>query len=312
MERKGYDIIGDIHGHADELERLLGFLGYRNNGLCYEHPERKVIFVGDFIDRGPKIRETLQLVRAMMERGSALAVMGNHEYNALCFHTPDGKGGFLRENSEKNIRQHQKTLDAFAGRDEELRDYLRWFLTLPVWLDRDGLRVVHACWDEHQMGALGFNPRLDPDLLLRSAQKGSVEYRAIEVLLKGKEVQLPAGVSYTDKEGHERTEIRVKWWDSPQPATFRSMCFPASEAMPDFPLSNEQKAAMGAGYCTTHPPVFVGHYWVNDPEPTLLTANVACVDYSVAKSGGKLVAYCWDGENALSKDKFVSVTRGEE
>lgn len=48
-----------------------------------------MIFLGDFIDRGPKIRETLQIVRAMVDAGTALAVMGNHEYNAICFHSPE-------------------------------------------------------------------------------------------------------------------------------------------------------------------------------------------------------------------------------
>lgn len=57
-----YDIIGDIHGHADELIRLLDKLGYKKSNGYYRHPvtERKAIFVGDFIDRGPKIRETLE------------------------------------------------------------------------------------------------------------------------------------------------------------------------------------------------------------------------------------------------------------
>ena len=60
-----YDIIGDIHGHAHELEILLQKLGYQKQHGIYSHPlKRQVIFVGDFIDRGPQIRETLQLVRA--------------------------------------------------------------------------------------------------------------------------------------------------------------------------------------------------------------------------------------------------------
>ena len=54
-----------------------------------------------FIDRGPEIRETLQTVRAMVDGGSTLAVMENHEFNALAYHTPDGKGGFLRKHTPK-------------------------------------------------------------------------------------------------------------------------------------------------------------------------------------------------------------------
>lgn len=93
-----YDLIGDIHGHADELEALLQKLGYKKLKGVYSHSEnRQVIFVGDFIDRGPKIRETLHLVKAMYDNGNAQAVMGNHEFNAICFHTPHvERGGFFR------------------------------------------------------------------------------------------------------------------------------------------------------------------------------------------------------------------------
>ena len=61
------DIIGDVHGHADQLVSLLHKLGYTERKGVYSHPESKVLFVGDYIDRGPKVRETLQLVRAMVE-----------------------------------------------------------------------------------------------------------------------------------------------------------------------------------------------------------------------------------------------------
>ena len=61
-----------------------------------------------------------------------------------------------------------------------------------------------------------------------------------------------------------------------------------------------------AGYAANAPPVFIGHYWMGgEPEP--LAPNVACVDYSAAKPGNKLVAYRWDGEGRLSREKFVSV-----
>ena len=54
-----YDLIGDIHGHADTLERLLKQLGYSRHHGVYGHSDRQAIFLGDFIDRGPQIRETL-------------------------------------------------------------------------------------------------------------------------------------------------------------------------------------------------------------------------------------------------------------
>jgi predicted MPP superfamily phosphohydrolase len=85
LQQTMIDLIGDIHGHADKLVQLLEKLGYSKQNNYYAHPERKVLFVGDYIDRGPQIRETLEIVKQMVENQSAIALMGNHEYNALCF-----------------------------------------------------------------------------------------------------------------------------------------------------------------------------------------------------------------------------------
>jgi hypothetical protein len=80
--------------------------------------------------------------------------MGNHELNALAFHTPDPNkpGSHLRPHNEKNSNQHAETIRQVpAG---ELASYLAWFRTLPLWLDLDGLRVVHACWDDPRMARI--------------------------------------------------------------------------------------------------------------------------------------------------------------
>jgi hypothetical protein len=88
----GVDIIGDIHGHADALERLLDALGYVLRAGVHHHPTHTVVFVGDFVDRGRRQRAVLCIARAMIDRGSARAVMGNHELNAIAWATPDGQG----------------------------------------------------------------------------------------------------------------------------------------------------------------------------------------------------------------------------
>ena len=69
-----YDIIGDIHGHASALEALLLKMNYKEVNGVWQHPGRKVIFVGDYIDRGPAIRETLHIVRSMTENDKAIAL----------------------------------------------------------------------------------------------------------------------------------------------------------------------------------------------------------------------------------------------
>ncbi|HEY4939236.1 MAG TPA: polynucleotide kinase-phosphatase, partial [Actinomycetota bacterium] len=83
-EHGPFDIIGDVHGCCDELETLLVTLGYGRDGAAWAHPEgRRAVFVGDLVDRGPRILDVLALARTMVEAGSALAVPGNHDMKLL-------------------------------------------------------------------------------------------------------------------------------------------------------------------------------------------------------------------------------------
>jgi hypothetical protein len=147
-----YDLIGDIHGHSKPLVELLDKLDYEVVDGVYRHPERQVIFLGDFIDRGPDQRGVIDIVRPMIDNGSALSVMGNHEFNAIAWFTPDpdAPGKYLREHSDKNRKQTRAFLAAYGGADD-YADLIEWFRTLPMWLDLPGLRVVHACWDDSLM-----------------------------------------------------------------------------------------------------------------------------------------------------------------
>jgi len=128
-----------------------------------------VLFVGDYIDRGPKIRETLKIVRAMVESENAVALMGNHEYNALCFHFQETEGGHFRKHLIKDIIQHYKTLEQFQNKQEEYEGYLDWFKTLPLYYENEVLRAVHACWDHSNIEYLRktlINDRLTDDLII--------------------------------------------------------------------------------------------------------------------------------------------------
>jgi hypothetical protein len=296
-----YDLIGDIHGHADTLVKLLGQLGYDNKSGFYRHPERQVIFLGDFIDRGPKIRETLEIVRPMIDSGAALAVMGNHELNALAFHTPDPRnpGEHLRRHNENNSRQHAETMRQIPS--GELASYLEWFRTLPLWLDLDGLRVVHACWDDTRMAKIS-GPVTD-EFLYSACLRDEPLFEPVEAILKGKEASLPPGATFRDKDGHERAATRVKWYEDPQGHTYRTYAMASEPIESDLPLPDSVVEA-AVPYPENAKPVFVGHYWLIGDRPELLRQNIACVDWSVAK-GGFLCAYRWDGEQKLDAGKFV-------
>ena len=213
-----YDIIGAIHGHPSRLEQLLERMGYEPDAQSWRRPDRQAIFVGDFIDRGPEQIETYRLVRSMIECVAALALMGNHEFNAVAFKTPhpEGPGGRLRPHTEKNRNQHAAFLDQ-VGEDTELHDeIIAWFKTLPLYLDLEGLRVVHACWHDSSLETL--NPLLDRRRCLQAeawpdaARKGTDAYNATETLLKGLETPLPPSERFLDKDGHERQHIRTRWW----------------------------------------------------------------------------------------------------
>jgi len=302
-----YDLIGDIHGRAVELEGLLSELGYTVSGGTYRHPNRQVIFLGDFVDRGPYQRRVLEIVRPMVEEGSAFAVMGNHEFNAIAYHTPDGNGGYLRTRNKKNTRQHQAFLDEFADRPSEWAQGIDWFKTLPLWIELEELRVVHACWDQAYINQIsigyGGSATLSDELLTAASRRGTWQYQAIETLLKGKEIQLPHGTYFHDKDGNRRHEIRVRWWDSG--GTYRDLFMGPESAIihiPDEPVQAEHLV----DYVHDEKPVFLGHYWMEgDPKP--LASNIACLDYSVAKVGGKLVAYRWNGEKIICPEGYVWV-----
>ncbi|HZS09384.1 MAG TPA: polynucleotide kinase-phosphatase [Blastocatellia bacterium] len=79
-EQGPFDIIGDVHGCCDELELLLGKLGYERADAVWQHPQgRKAVFVGDLVDRGPRVLDTIRLVKAMAENSNAVCVPGNHD-----------------------------------------------------------------------------------------------------------------------------------------------------------------------------------------------------------------------------------------
>lgn len=135
------DLVGDVHGEIGALNALMGRLGYDQAG---RHPERRrIVFVGDLVDRGENSPAVLQLVRQLVAAGSAQAVLGNHELNLLLAKRKEGNGWFYADDHDQTAGHF---LDA-ARSDDCQREETRTFLeTLPLVLEREDLRVVHACW----------------------------------------------------------------------------------------------------------------------------------------------------------------------
>lgn len=308
---QAFDIIGDIHGHATELEAMLLQLGYQQTDGHFSHPAgRKVIFLGDYIDRGPEIRRVLDIVRGMMDAGAAYGIIGNHEVNALLFHQQGEGGKPLRDHSEGNIHQHQATLDQVVNSDPEFwQDTLKWFRTLPISLDFGGIRVVHACWSEADLAIvanerpLGNEPLTDLQLGLIADKKIGEFGGAVESLLSGPELTLPEGhKGIKTPDGKIRKEIRFRWWMDCNGLNSHEVIFPADPKLVNFLINQDSGISP---FPSDAPITFFGHYAVPEATPKSLLPNLACLDYGMGK-GGILVAYSWDGESEVDNSKLSS------
>jgi Calcineurin-like phosphoesterase len=337
-----FDVIGDIHGQYDKLVALLLHLGYSENAGTWRCEGRTAIFLGDLIDRGPKQLATIDLVRRMVDAGSARCIMGNHEFNAIAWVTPDPErpGKFLRDHHKPgNREQHQAFLDVVEGTHLQ-REITDWFRSLPLWLDlrqdvatdgvreasrarapdspmpgectdstngparrRMGLRVVHACWHQPFMDRL--SPLMGPDNTLTN-----------ELILFGNQKTHWA---------YEAIETICKGPELELPA---GIAFKDKEGkirhdvrvrwwLPEVrtfreagivPPGNEAMIpdvalpADWVGHPYSGPPVVFGHDWFTGP-PEVISPQFACVDYSAARDG-PLVAYRFDGEKELTSEKM--------
>ncbi|WP_295831764.1 polynucleotide kinase-phosphatase [uncultured Microbacterium sp.] len=152
-EHGPFDAIGDVHGCLSELQTLLGELGYeierdeRGRAVDARHPEgRRVIFLGDLVDRGPDVVGVLRLAMGMVASGSALAVPGNHEAKLV---------RALRGARVTPTHGLAETLAQLADETEEFRERVATFcydLVSHLVLDDGRLVVAHAGLKEQYQG----------------------------------------------------------------------------------------------------------------------------------------------------------------
>jgi hypothetical protein len=302
----GWDVIGDVHGYAERLESLLAALGFARRDGVWMHPERTAAFVGDFVDRGPENLRACRIVMAMMEAGSAVAVMGNHDFNIVCLATPDPDtpAEFLRPHTPKNLHQAAATRAEMQRDPQEAARVLAWLRALPLWRELDAIRLVHAAWSAPAMAALApfldAQGALDQRGFVRAVRKGDRVREAREAIVNGPETSLPPGLSYVDPDGHVRTGARLAWWKK-DARTWRDVIVVEDAVrmrIPEQPLPDGLLPDV-----PSDKPIFFGHHWMRPPLAPL-SPRLACVDASVAKQG-RLAAYRYAGEPELTADRFV-------
>jgi protein phosphatase len=159
-EHGPFDLIGDVHGCCAELELLLDELGYvaeeregefPDGGPVYRHPDgRRAVFVGDLVDRGPQILDTVRLVRNMVEAESAHCVPGNHDMKLV--RKLRGRDVQITHGLDRTLAEIEAVPEADRERAEaELVTFLDGLVSHYVF-DDGRLVVAHAGMKEEMQG----------------------------------------------------------------------------------------------------------------------------------------------------------------
>jgi hypothetical protein len=250
------DIVADVHGEIDALRELLAHLGYRDDGT---HPEgRRLVFLGDFTDRGPNSPAVIALVQRFVDAGLAQCVLGNHDLNILLGEEKYDNNWFYG----KEIFLDGKLVPQALVHDDQIRQSFRdFFRSLPLVLERPDLLIVHACWHGEMVDvarqATDVIELYDRHVRLIEADLSTQSLDTIDrglafqnrnpvkVLTSGMERRVAVPFELSGKVRHEE---RVPWWN----------------------------------YYSDSPFVVFGHYAAFPGEPHG-HGRAICVDYGVAK-----------------------------
>jgi hypothetical protein len=234
------DIVGDVHGEIEALIALLHHLGYDKGG---SHPEgRHLVFLGDLTDRGPDSPAVVTVVRSLIELGRAQCVLGNHDLNILLgLEKHDNPWFFGNE-----FHTHDGSLLPQVLADDATREsVLNFFRTLPLALERDSLRVVHAYWDqgtieiaseatctvtlyEQYKRGIDEDHSASPDMDPIDRRLEHQNLNPVKLLTSGPEERIDPPIEVSGKVRHEG---RVAWWteySEPQVCVFGHYSIPSS------------------------------------------------------------------------------------
>lgn len=279
-----YDIIGDVHGHAEELVQLLSIFGYHEKENGFVHPNgNQALFVGDLINRGPDSIRVLEIVKKMHTNMQAQVVLGNHEFRLI----------------QKSISDQKSILP-------EMRKFLPWIKKLPLFLELPSLRIVHAAWHFSSIEKAK-NKEVDDNNFIRSTlERSSEEKDAVNTILQGIKTYLPNEFDYHDRFGIKRNKARIRWWESDQKQISGKNFFPASKKYfkSFFTYSSKIKKEH---YNLYQKPVFFGHYCL-PPEEGKIFGNKICLDGCVT-CDKVLWGYRFKPKNGIST-KYLVNTKG--
>lgn len=134
-----YDIISDIHGHYHAFAALLESMDYTLDDKTYKPPKgRKLLLLGDIINKGPNQKKTIKMVKRMIKQGHAKAIMGNHEFNAICMAEE------ITETNEDRLRQQAAFLEAYEFGSPKHEKAIELFKQFPLYFETDSFIASHG------------------------------------------------------------------------------------------------------------------------------------------------------------------------
>lgn len=303
------DIVGDVHGEIDALRSLLRHLGV---DLRSRTAERPLVFVGDLVDRGPDSVAVVELVRALVERGQAHCVAGNHEINLLLADRKEGNGWAWADATDHHQPKEPpgarpQPFDSRLATPAERDAILDFFGTLPLVLERRDLRVVHACW--HPAALAGLPGEADLAAFAETCTQEIVDALRSDGTFSRAMAQRAAFADLRKRgvepdrhlDAHAAVSLATQN-DHPVKALTSGLEVPVAPGRHFF-TGGKWRFVMRAPWWETYeeePAVVVGHYWrrragasVDDKPDSWRTetfadwagprGNVFCVDYSVGR-----------------------------
>lgn len=256
------DVIGDIHGEAGPLMRLLDRLGYDGRGRHPKH--RTLVFVGDLVDRGPDSVAVVNLVRRMVESGHAQMVLGNHELNLILRKRKHGNHWFYGE-TESLCRGSKEISFQRLCEDEAFRTQTIAFLRKqPLALEREDVRIVHAAWDPKSIRDIrAYENERDGEVDVLHA------YRHFEDILR-KRIEDTSRDDDDDDNGNKRIDIELEKQNG-HPIKVLTSGMEEKAAKRYFAGGRwrvVQRAKWWKQY-NDKATVVIGHYWRTLPPPAL-------------------------------------------
>ena len=273
--------IGDVYGRLDKLNDLLTEIDFD-----IEDPESsiqfvKLVFCGNLIaaNEAENIEHIalLSFVKELIDKGHAFCLLGSNEFEAIGWskHHPITDTPYLPNGSAETNKLTPLFLKEFAQGDEQLFQWIDWFMALPIYLDFDHIRAIHACWDESVISQL--NPYL---CLLTQESTSTVN---------------------TDSEKGSKNALSQQFW----PAAFDET-HPLSAMMTSCLNYTVLELIEHHPHHQLSTPVVIGHY-PQDSFPDIQNEHLVCVNYNAAVGDYPLVSFAWH----QGRKKSIEVSASE-